>query len=252
MFKLIEEAIDDILWPLVFVVFFWLAFFANQAYPFDLNSFGIEPRSFRGLRGVIFSPFLHGSFGHLFSNTIPFIVSGSFVFHFFKQMSWKIFGLIWFVSGFGVWLIGQSDSIHIGASGMVYGLVGFLLTSGIIRRNRALSAVALILIFLYGSMVWGVLPQISLVGEKISWEGHLFGLLSGVILAWHYRAQGPQDESVEVEKDEDMPLWWLAMQEEERRQHEEMERQNSEDRIVDPNPTIIRYRYKPNDDEQNQ
>ncbi len=215
MFKLVHEAIDDILWPLVFVMFFWVAFFANQAYDLDLNQFGIAPRTLSGLAGIIFMPFLHGDFGHLFSNTIPFVVSGSFLFHFFKQTSWKIFGLIWLASGIGVWLTGSFYSVHIGASGLVYGLVAFLLTSGIIRKNRNLSAVALILIFLYGSMVWGIFPQISMMDANISWEGHLFGAIAGVGLGWLYRHEGPEDELPEESDDEPMPMWWLQMKAEE-------------------------------------
>jgi membrane associated rhomboid family serine protease len=214
MFKLVHEAIDDILWPSVFVMFFWLAFFTNQAYDLNLNQYGIAPRSLSGLRGILFSPFLHGDFGHLFSNTIPFLVSGSFLFHFFKQLSWKIFGLIWFISGFGVWLIGDFYSIHIGASGLVYGLVAFLLTGGIIRKNRNLAAVSLVLIFLYGSMVWGIFPQISMMDANISWEGHLFGALAGIGFAWVFRHEGPEEEYV-VDDNEQMPEWWIRMKEEE-------------------------------------
>lgn len=214
MFKLVQDAIDDILWPSVFVLFFWLSFFTNLAYDLNLNDWGIAPRTVKGLMGILAMPFLHGDFGHLFSNTIPLLVSGSFVFYFFKQMSWKILILIWLFSGFGVWLTGSFYSVHIGASGLVYGLVAFLLTSGIIRKNRNLAALALILIFMYGSMVWGVFPQISITDQNISWEGHLFGALTGIALAWFYKEEGPEDD-LEPDDDEEMPQWWEDMQREE-------------------------------------
>lgn len=244
MIRLIQEMIDDLLWPAVFILFFWVTFFANEAYGWDLQQFGIAPRSLVGLRGILFSPFLHGNFGHLFSNTIPFLVSGTFVFHFFKLTSWRILGLIWLISGFGTWLVGDFYSIHIGASGLVYGLVAFLLTSGIIRKNRNLAAVALILIFLYGSMVWGLFPQIRWTGENISWEGHLFGALGGAVLAWFYRHDGPEDEPEVDENDlEEMPEWWIRMQEEERIQRELEELQNQQ------KPPRIVFRYKKRDEE---
>lgn len=226
MLRLIREAMDDILWPAVFVMFFWICFLTNYTYDLGWNDWGIRPRTLIGLRGVLFSPFLHGDFGHLFSNSIPFLVSGGFVFHFWKEKSWMLLGLIWFFSGFPVWLYGDSYSVHIGASGVVYGLVAFILSSGILRNNRNLSAVAMLLIFLYGGMVWGLFPQITYTGSKISWEGHLAGALSGVIMAFLFRREGPEDDP-EPEDDEDPPDWWLESDETLRR-----------------SDTIFRYHYK--------
>lgn len=230
MLKLIREAMDDILWPAVFVMFFWISFVTNLTYDLDWNSYGIRPRTFTGLRGVLFSPFLHGDFGHIFSNSIPFLVSGGFVFHFWKQKSWQILGLLWFFSGFPVWLYGNSYSIHIGASGVVYGLVAFVLSSGIIRKNRNLSAIALLLIFLYGGMVWGLFPQVTYTGMNISWEGHLSGALSGIGLAFFFRKEGPPDDP-EPEDDEEAPDWWLES-----------------DETLKREDLTIRYHYRPDSD----
>ncbi len=191
---------------MVFIVFCWVILLFDFAYQLDLNDWGIHPRTVRGLVGIVFSPFLHGGPGHLFSNSIPFLVSGAFIFHFFPADKWRIIGIIWFFSGLGVWLYGKFISNHIGASGLVYGMVSFLLTSGIIRKNKSLSAVVLLLIFLYGSMVWGVFPQIPVnPGESISWEGHLAGTVAGVILAYVYRKKGPEDDKFfEEDEDEDV------------------------------------------------
>ncbi len=244
MLKLLTQIIDDILWPAVFVIFFWLIFFTNESYLLDLNQFGVRPLEARGLLGIIMMPFLHGDFAHLFSNTIPFIVSASFVFFFFKGKSWQILIGIWLICGLGVWLFGQERSIHIGASGLVYGLVAFLMTSGFIRRNKHLLAVAFILVFTYGSMVWGLFPQYSWVREmNISWEGHLFGALAGVGFAFFYRKIGPVDDPDPFEENDEMPQWWIDMENEKRAQEEYRNQQN--------NQTII-YQFKPKDSDNNQ
>jgi len=214
MLRLLRESLDDILWPAVFVMFFWLSYFVNLTYDLGLNSWGIQPRSLAGLRGVLFSPFLHGSVGHLFSNSIPFLVSGGFVFHFWKDLSWRLIGLIWFFSAFPVWLYADSYSTHIGASGVVYGMVAFVFTSGLIKKNRNLSAVALLLIFLYGGLIWGLFPQITMDGTLISWEGHLSGAITGVGLALIFREKGPEDDrDRHDDDDDDPPLWWLESDE---------------------------------------
>lgn len=244
MFKLLTQIVDDILWPSVFVVFFWLVFFTNEAYLLHLNNFGVQPREVQGLIGILFMPFLHGDFTHLFSNTIPFMVSASFIFHFFKLRSWRIFIGIWLISGLGIWLLGEERTVHIGASGLVYGMVAFLMTSGFIRRNKHLTAVAFILVFLYGSMIWGLFPQYSWVHDmNISWEGHLFGALSGIALAFLYRKIGPQNDPDPFEEDEVMPQWWVDM-ENEQRAMEEMTRQQH------PGITFT-YKPKPKDTDSN-
>lgn len=242
MFRLIVKLIDDILWPAVFIVFFWLIFFANEAYNLHLQDFGVRPRSIHGLIGILSMPFLHGDFEHLFSNTIPFFVSGTFIFHFFDRVKWKIILIIWYFSGLGIWVFGDPMSIHIGASGLVYGMVAFLMTSGFIRKNKELTAVALVLIFLYGSMVWGLFPQFSWFREiNISWEGHLFGTLSGVALALFYRKEGPADDPDPFEENDDPPQWWVDM-ENERLAREQPERYQ---------PPQIRIIYKPKDRDKN-
>ena len=224
MLALLQKIMDDLLWPAVFVVFFWVLFFANEVYQWNLHMYGVHPRSIEGLVGILAMPFLHGDFNHLFSNTIPFLVSATFLFHFFERKGWTIFFLIWLISGLGIWVVGAERSIHIGASGLVYGLVAFLMTSGFIRRNKNLMALAFILVFLYGSMVWGLFPQYSWFQEmNISWEGHLFGALAGVGLAIVYRKEGPTDDKdpFEDEDDERLPDWWIAMENERKAQEEQ-------------------------------
>ena len=143
-----------------------------------LNIYGIIPREIIGLRGILFAPFLHAGFAHLISNTIPFLVLGWFV---MLQETGEFFivtPIIMLVSGLGVWLIG-SPGVHIGASGVVFGYLGFLLARGLFERNFLSIVLSLLVGCLYGSLIWGVLP----IQIGVSWEGHLFGFIGGVLAA---------------------------------------------------------------------
>jgi len=158
---------------------------------------GVFPRTFSGLKGVITSPFIHGDFKHLISNSIPLLVLGAILFYFYKSLAYKVFIWVFFLGGFWLWLGGR-DSFHIGASGLVYGLTTFLFFSGVFRRDTRLMALSLLVVFLYGGMVWGIFPLV----KGVSWEAHLFGSLAGLLLAVVYRFEGPQRKLYEWEKPE--------------------------------------------------
>lgn len=162
----------------VFVLIFWLIEIINLTFFGDrLDYYGIVPRNVTGLRGIIVAPFLHGDIPHLVANTVPFVLLG------FLTMLRKTsdFFIVTFVSiivsGLGVWLFAPPNSITIGASGVVFGFLGFLMFRGIFKRNIPSIAVSLIVFFLYGSMIWGVLPS----DPRISWIAHLFGFIGGVL-----------------------------------------------------------------------
>lgn len=143
------------------------------------TTYGIWPRSLIGLRGILFAPLLHGNFEHLIANTIPLITLGWFV------MLRETSDFIWvtaiagLVGGLGTWLTGAPNSVHIGASGLIFGYLGFLLLRGYFERSVVSIALSLLSFMLYGSLVWGVLPN----QPGISWEGHLFGFVGGVLAA---------------------------------------------------------------------
>lgn len=147
---------------------------------------GVFPREIKGLTGIVFAPLIHGSWEHLFNNSIPLLVLTTALFYFYRTISLKIFLLIYFIHGLWLWSFGR-DSYHIGASGIIYGLGSFLFVSGIIRKNSHLLAISLLVAFLYGSMVWGIFPTI----ESVSWEGHFTGMASGILLAFYYKKYGP-------------------------------------------------------------
>lgn len=164
----------------------------------DFSFLGIYPLSIKGLPGIIFSPFIHGDFRHLYSNSIPLLFLGTALFYFYSEPALKIWVWNFFLTGLFVWLTGR-DAWHIGASGIVYGLTAFLFFSGIIRRYYRLTALSLLVVFLYGSMVWGMFPGIY---QDVSWESHMMGFVSGIILAIWYRHEGPVYEWIEEEEAE--------------------------------------------------
>ncbi|MEM8503630.1 MAG: rhomboid family intramembrane serine protease [Cyanobacteria bacterium P01_D01_bin.1] len=144
-----------------------------------LNSFGIRPRSLPGLTGIIFAPFLHGNFAHLLANTVPLVSLGWLIMLRETEDFFWVSVISAIVSGLGTWLIGASTSVHIGASGLIFGYFGYLLLRGYFERSATAIAFSLLVTFLYGGIIWGVLPT----QPGVSWEGHLFGFLGGVLAA---------------------------------------------------------------------
>ena len=144
-----------------------------------LNALGIVPQSFIGLRGILFAPFLHGSFYHVLANTAPFIVLGWLVMLRNIKDFYFVSAISALVGGLGTWLIGRPCSVHIGASGVIFGYFGYLLFRGYFERSFVAIAISLAIAITYGSLIWGVLPTRS----YISWEGHLFGFIGGIIAA---------------------------------------------------------------------
>ncbi len=159
---------------LMWVVQFVNLFFFRQA----LNIYGILPRNIIGLRGILFAPFLHGGLGHLIANTIPFFILGWFVMLQETSDFFVVTAITMLVSGLGVWLFG-SAGLHVGASGLIFGYLGFLLLRGYFERNFPSILLSIIVGVLYGGAIWGVLPT----QPGVSWEGHLFGFIGGILAA---------------------------------------------------------------------
>ncbi len=144
-----------------------------------LNSYGVRPRSIDGLEGILLMPFLHGSFAHLAANTLPFVTLGWLIM--LRQTSdfFIVSAVTMLVSGLGVWLTGAPNSVHIGASGLIFGYFGFLLLRGLFERSFTSILISLIVGFFYGSLIWGVLPS----QPGVSWQAHFFGFVGGVLAA---------------------------------------------------------------------
>jgi membrane associated rhomboid family serine protease len=197
-----KESNWSFLFPLLFIIFLWLIKGYEIYFQQSLGHFGNLPRDIKGLRGIVFMPFLHGDISHLANNSVSLFVLGTGLFYFYKEVAIRIFIGTWLMSGLWIWLAART-SYHIGASGIIYGLASFIFFSGIFRKYYKMMALSLLVVFLYGGMVWGILP---IANEGISWEGHLFGALAGFMLAYHYRHIGPQRKIYDWENEEDENL----------------------------------------------
>jgi len=164
-----------------FVALLWVIEIVDAVTAGDLDRYGIEPRSEDGLVGIAVAPLLHSGWTHLEANSVPLLVLGLIVAvvstaRFFGVIAWT-----WVVSGFGVWLVAPSNSVTVGASGLVFGLLAYLLVVGFLERRAIGILVSVGVFLLYGGVLLGVLP-----GQPgVSWQGHLFGALGGVLAAYH-------------------------------------------------------------------
>ena len=202
-----ELFFHSILKAVILVAILWVVFLINDIFGLHLNDYGLMPRNIEGLRGILTMPFLHGDLAHLFSNSVPLLVLLFSIFYFFYKKSVLILLMTWFLAGIFTWIIGI-EGVHIGASGIVYALAFFLVTISILKQEPKLMAYSLIIIFLYGSIVWGFFPQLF-PDKHISWEGHLAGAITGVTLAFFYKNEGPvkkiyfeEEEEGEEEEEE--------------------------------------------------
>lgn len=162
-----------------FVVLLWAIELINSLLGRALNVYGVIPRTGIGLRGILFMPFLHGNFAHLAANTIPLIVLGWLIMLRKTSDFFTVSIVTMVVSGLGIWLTGAPHSVHIGASGLIFGYLGFLLLRGYFERRISSIILSLMVGLVYGSLIWGVLPS----QPGISWQGHLFGLIGGGLAA---------------------------------------------------------------------
>jgi len=214
--------------PGIVVFIMWLVKIVEVLFDLDLYRFGIFPQSSKGLRGILFSPFIHADFSHLFNNTLPLFFLSVALFYFYSEVAITIYTLTYLLTGLMVWVAGR-EAWHIGASGLVYGLASFLFFSGIIRKHLRLIALSLLIVFLYGSMVWGLFPGIY---KNVSWESHMLGFFSGILLAVIFRNKGPkqpvyewmEEEEQEVEEDIEDETEGLSEEEKERKEEGEKRR----------------------------
>ncbi len=172
--------------PIVAIAVIWCIHFIDSVYALHLSRFGILPREAKGLIGIFASPLLHGDLQHLFNNTLPILFLGWGLMYFYPRIAGKVVIAAWIGAGTLVWIMARPN-FHIGASGVIYGMAAFLFTSGLLRRQRTLMALSLLIVFLYGSMVWGIFPLMP----RISWEGHLCGMIAGVAIAFIYKHVPP-------------------------------------------------------------
>lgn len=225
--------LEALLYPTLLLILMWLMYWAECVSGYNLVRWGIQPQHLESWRGIIFMPLLHSTreWAHIFNNSFPFFVLFAALIYYYKEVAWKVLGLAWVGTGLGIWIFAKDDgAFHIGMSGVIYSLFGFLLVSGFFRDYRPLQVISLFVVFLYGSLIWGIFPQQT----NVSWEGHLAGFGIGVVLAVIFRKRGPKGPKFqyEIEKElgiepPDLEGIYNARMEEMERMREEMERQQS-------------------------
>ena len=173
--------------PFMAVFSIWLVFWIEMKFGLNFTRYGILPQYLSGLKGVLFSPFIHSSTSHLINNSIPLAVLLWSLFFFYRELAFKTLAFGFLLTGLLTWSFAR-ESYHIGASGVVYMLFSFVFFSGLIRKHYRLVALSLAVVFLYGGMIWYVFP----IKTGMSWEGHLSGFIVGLVLAIMYRRKGPQ------------------------------------------------------------
>jgi len=184
---------------------------------------------------------------HIVNNSIPTFVLTATLIYFYKPIALRVFVLLWIMTGFFLWAYADHQVYHIGISGIIYGLASFLFTSGVLRKYLPLQAISLFVVFVYGSMVWGIFPM----EQRVSWEGHLMGFFSGIVLAFLFREKGPQRPKFQYEIEKEMGIEppdfeaeWREKMLQAEREEEELLKQAAQIHII--------YHYKPNEPEVNQ
>ncbi|MDR2085412.1 MAG: rhomboid family intramembrane serine protease [Bacteroidales bacterium] len=196
--------------PTILVFIICMVKFIEILFNISFTEYGLIPLNIKGLIGIITAPFIHLDFKHLIGNCVPLFVLTTGLFYFYKDISYQVIVLSWLLTGLMTWLMGREHSVHIGASGIVYALITFHLTSALLRKRKDLTAFSLIVIFLYGSFIWGFFPDFF-PERNISWESHLSGAVCGVIIALFYKNEGPQKiihNWDEEDENNDEDRWW--------------------------------------------
>ena len=194
-------ALKRLSFPIGFVILIWIIHIMQVFLGISLVKLGVFPGAIEGLPGILTSPLIHGSWDHLFYNSLSFLILGAIIFWFYPKIALRSFVWLYLLSGLGVWLFAQPHSFHIGASGLVYGMVSLVFWNGVFRRNLKSTVLALIILVLYAGYFGGIVPG----KEGISWESHLLGALAGIGLAWWYKNEIEEDEIPEppIEEEEE-------------------------------------------------
>lgn len=183
--------------PLIAVISIWTVYWMELRFQINLNEYGIYPQKISGLQGIFFSPFIHGSLEHLYNNTIPLAILTAALFYFYRGIAFKILLIGTLAAGLFTWAVGR-PSFHIGASGVIYLMASFIFFKGIFTKHYRLVALSLIVVFVYGSMLWYIFP----VKDGISWEGHLGGFLTGLALAVFTKSTLPPPKKYDWEHED--------------------------------------------------
>lgn len=187
---------EVVIYPLFFVLLMWICFWAEIRFGMRFTRWGIYPLEWKGLKGILFGPLVHGSLKHLFNNSVPLFVLTAALFYFYRTIRWRVLFIGLILTGIATWLFAR-PAWHIGASGVIYMLAAFLFFKGIFSRRYQLIALSLIVVFLYGGMLWYLFP----IDPKISWEGHMSGFGVGLLLSVIFWKSPIEKKKYEWEKE---------------------------------------------------
>lgn len=188
-----QNIFSAIQFPIYVVIFIWVVHLIKVSGAVYLGNYGLLPRDVDGIIGIFTSPFIHGSFEHLMSNSVPLFVLSTVIMLFYRKIAYQSMFLIYVLTGAAVWAFARGNVMHIGASGVVYGLVAFVFWTGLFRRNVKSIMLALVITILYNGLFFGILPD----QKGISWESHLFGGIVGIIVAYIMKDFREKDEEEE-------------------------------------------------------
>ncbi len=199
------NAAEATVYPMLLLVLMWVVYWAEITTKLPIISFGVKPQSWEQWYGLLFMPLIHDNVdvGHILNNSLPIVVLLAALIYYYREVALQVFIYVWLISGLIIWLFAQpSGGYHIGMSGVIYGLFGFLFISGFFRNYRPLQVISLGVALFYGSMIWGIFPQET----KVSWEGHFAGFLTGVFLAVRYRKLGPVRPKYQFEIEKELGI----------------------------------------------
>ncbi|MEX1192804.1 MAG: rhomboid family intramembrane serine protease [Brumimicrobium sp.] len=245
--------LEAIVYPLLIIVIMWSIFLIDRYYQLDLYKYGVKPSTSEGIKGIFLMPLIHSQkdFSHIINNSIPTFIFLSALIYFYREIAIYVVLLVWVGAGFLLWYLAvNTNSYHIGMSGVIYGLFGFLFTSGLIRKYIPLQAITLFVAFVYGSMIWGIFPM----EPGISWEGHLLGLMVGVIVAFAFRKKGPVAPKYRYEIEKEMGIeppdlegeWLERRKRWEEQQKRQLENKNNDEKQNKENSSAeVTYHFKP-------
>lgn len=174
---------DSFYYPVFFTGVLWIIHLIQSVFNLSFIRLGILPRNKDGLIGIFTAPLIHKNFFHLLSNSIPLLISGFLIFLFYRKQAWAVIAFVYIMTGVCVWLFANNDAYHIGASGLIYGLLSYLFFNGIFRRDFKSVIIAVIILIFYGGIFWGIFPN----QPGISWQSHLFGTLAGALASYNFK-----------------------------------------------------------------
>ncbi len=199
------RTLEAIIYPLLVVIVMWVVFLLDRHFHLDLYKYGVRPQTLEGVKGIFLMPFIHGQrdFSHIINNSVPTLILLSTLIYFYREIALYVVLFIWLGAGFLLWYLAiNTQSYHIGMSGVIYGLFGFLFISGFFKKYLPLQVISLFVAFVYGSMIWGVFPM----EQGVSWEGHLSGFMVGALVAFAFRKKGPVPPKYNYEIEKEMGI----------------------------------------------